>query len=226
VARQLFFPSPETDVIMEEAIAELAAAGAEVVDPVEFPSFDEFSSSSAELDVLLLEFKTDVALYLETRRGGPKTLADLIDFNNANAAKEMKWFGQEIFDLSESRGGIDDPDYAPALADSQRISRTEGLDAVFNTYNLDAIVAPTGSPAWTTDLINGDHFLGGTSSYAAMAGYPLVTVPMGDAFGLPVGITFMGRQWAEPTLIKLASGFEAVRGARIVPKFLTTAPRK
>ncbi len=226
VARQLLFNSPETNVIFDDAVAALTAAGAVVVDPVEFPSFDEFSSSSAEFDVLLFEFKTDMALYLDTRNGGPKTLADLIAFNNANADVELKWFGQEIFELSEATGGIDDPGYATALADSQRISRTEGLDAVFAEHDLDAIVAPTGSPAWPTDLLNGDHFLGGTSSYAAMAGYPLVTVPMGDSFGLPVGITFMGRQWAEPTLIKLASGFEAQAGARMVPQFLETLGRE
>ncbi len=225
VARQLLINSPETTALFEEAVAALTAAGATVVDPVEFPSFEEFSGSSAEFDVLLLEFKTDLALYLETRVGGPKTLAEIIEFNNANADVELKWFGQEILELSESRGGIDDPDYAPALADSQRISRTEGLDAVFAEHNLDAIVAPTGSPAWPTDLLNGDHFLGGSSSYAAMAGYPLVTVPMGAAFGLPVGITFMGRQWAEPTLIKLASGFEAQAGARTPPGFLETLGR-
>ena len=97
---------------------------------------------------------------------------------------------------------------------------------MFADHDLDAIVAPTGSPAWPTDLLNGDHFLGGTSSYAAMAGYPLITVPMDDSFGLPVGITFMGRQWAEPTLIKLASGFEAQRGARLVPQFLETLGRE
>ncbi|MGI9599341.1 MAG: amidase [Acidimicrobiales bacterium] len=225
VARQLFINSPETSAIMEGVIARLAGHGVDVVDPVEFPSFDEFSSSSAELDVLLLEFKTDVALYLAGRVGGPKTLADLIDFNNANADAEMRWFGQELFEIAQGRGGIDDPDYAPALAASRRISQTEGLDAVLDNNNLDAIIAPTNSPAWPTDLLNGDHFLGGTSSYAAMAGYPLVTVPMGSSFGLPVGITFMGRRWSEPTLIKLASGFESKLGAREAPQFLQTLDR-
>lgn len=226
VARQLLFDSPETNAIFDDAVAALGAAGAVVVDPVEFPSFNEFSGSTAEFDVLLYEFKTDMALYLATRIGGPKSLTELIAFNSDNADVELKWFGQEIFELSESRGGIDDPGYAQALADSQRISRTDGLDAVFALHNLDAIVGPTGSPAWPTDLLNGDHFLGGTSSYAAMAGYPLITVPMGDSFGLPVGITFMGRQWAEPTLIKLASGFEAQRGARMVPQFVESLSRE
>jgi amidase len=226
VARQLFFNSPEMLAIMEDTVATLAALGAALIDPVEFPSFDEFSTSPAEFDVLLLEFKTDIARYLETRNGGPKTLADLIAFNTANADVEMPWFGQEIFELAESRGGIDDPDYPAALEASRRISRTEGLDAVFAANELDAIVAPTASPAWATDLVNGDLFLGGSSSYAAMAGYPLITLPMGSSFGLPVGITFMGKQWDEPTLIKLASGFEAQVAARQAPTFLPTLPRE
>ena len=226
VARQLFIgASPETDAIMNDVVSKLADHGAVVVDPVEFPSFEEFSTASPEFDVLLLEFKTDMALYLETRVGGPKTLADLIEFNNNDAERELKWFGQEIFEIAEARGGIDDPDYAPALAASLRISRDEGLDAVLDDNNLDAIIAPTGTPAWPTDLLNGDHFLGGSSSYAAMAGYPLVTVPMGSSFGLPVGISFMGRRWAEPTLIKVASGFEAKLGARQKPEFIETLSR-
>jgi amidase len=224
VARELFFFSPETEAAMEEAIAALGALGATVVDPISFPSFAEFAVSPAEFDVLLFEFKTDIALYLETRVGGPKMLADLIAFNNANAAAEMTWFGQEIFELSETFGPLTDPAYAQALADSHRISRDEGLDAVLDGESLDAIVAPTGSPSWPIDLVNGDHFLGGSSSYAAMAGYPLVTVPMGTSFGLPVWITFMGRAWSEPTLIKLASGFEAGVAARTRPEFLSTLP--
>ncbi len=225
VARQLFFDSPETSAIMERVIAALPGQGAVLVDPVEFPSFEEFSTASPEFDVLLLEFKTDLALYLDTRVGGPKTLADVIAFNTGDAAVELKWFGQEIMELSEATGGIDDPDYPGKLAASLRISRSEGLDAVLDANNLDAIIAPTGSPAWPTDLVNGDNFLGGTSSYAAMAGYPLVTVPMGDAFGLPVGLTFMGRRWSESTLFKLASGFEATLGARQPPRYLDTLSR-
>ena len=226
VARQLFFASPEMVAVMEEAVARLAGFGAVVIDPVEFPSFEEFSTSSSEFDVLLLEFKTDIARYLETRNGGPKTLADLIEFNNANADVELKWFGQEIFELAESRGGIDDPDYLPALEEAFRISRTEGLDPVFAANDLDAIIAPTASPTWTTDLVNGDIRLGGSSSYAAQAGYPLVSVPMGDSFGLPVGITFMGKRWDEATLITVASGFEAQYQARLLPQFLPTLPRE
>lgn len=225
VARQLFFDSPATMAVMEQVIAALPGLGVELVDPVEFPSFEEFSTASPEFDVLLHEFKSDIARYLATRDGGPRTLADLIRFNTDHADRELRWFGQEIFERAEATGGVDDPAYPAKLAASLRISRDEGLDAVLDGNGLDAIIAPTGGPAWPTDLVNGDHRLGGTASYAAMAGYPLVTVPMGAPLGLPVGITFMGRRWAEPTLIKLASGFEATRGARRSPEFLPTLGR-
>lgn len=220
VPRQLTVNSPEAMAAFEETVAAVRAAGATLVDPVEIPSYDEFTTSSAELDVLLWEFKADIAEYLATRSAGsPRTLADLIRFNEQNAEEELRWFGQELFEAAQSRTGLDDPAYAAALATSRRISRTEGLDAVLDEHDLDALIAPTGGPAWMTDLVNGDNFLGGTSSYAAMAGYPLITVPNGSVFGLPLGVTFMGRAWSEPTLIRLASGFEARTQARISPKF-------
>lgn len=220
VPRQLTVNSPEAMAAFEETVAAVRAAGATLVDPVEIPSYDEFTTSSAELDVLLWEFKADIAEYLATRSAGsPRTLADLIRFNEQNAEEELRWFGQELFEAAQSRTGLDDPAYAAALATSRRISRTEGLDAVLDEHDLDALIAPTGGPAWMTDLVNGDNFLGGTSSYAAMAGYPLITVPNGSVFGLPLGVTFMGRAWSEPTLIRLASGFEARTQARISPEF-------
>ncbi|WP_151524524.1 amidase [Serinicoccus kebangsaanensis] len=220
VPRQLSVNSPEAMAVFEESVAALQAAGAVVVDPVEIPSYDEFSTSSAEFEVLLWEFKAGIADYLSTRSAGsPRTLADLIEFNLANADEELRWFGQEVFELSQTFTGLDDPAYAETLATSRRISRSEGLDAVLDAHDLDALVAPTGGPAWMTDLVNGDNFLGGTSSYAAMAGYPLVTVPNGSVFGLPLGMTFMGRAWSEPTLIRLASGFEAQTHARFAPRY-------
>lgn len=226
VARQLFHGgSPETTAVMDGIVELLAGFGSTVVDPVEFPSFEEFTNASPELDVLLLEFKTDLALYLETRIGGPKTLAELIEFNRANADTELKWFGQETFEAAEARGGVFAPEYAAAVAASLRISRDEGLDAVLDAHDLDVIIAPTGGPAWTTDLVNGDNFGGGSAAYAAMAGYPLITVPMGSVFGLPVGISFMGRRWSEATLIKVASGFEEKLGGRQTPRFLPTLER-
>lgn len=217
VARNLFGFSPEADAVVEEALGLMASAGAVIVDPTNLDTADEIGGP--EFEVLLFEFKTDVGLYLETRTpGSPTDLAGLIEFNNANAEAELKWFGQGIFDLSETKGPLTDPAYLEALETGQRLAREEGLDKVLEENNLDAIVAPTGSPAWPTDLINGDHFLGGSSSMAAVAGYPLVTVTAGYSFKLPVGITFMGGAWSEPTLIKLASGFEAARGPRKKPR--------
>ena len=175
--------------------------------------------------MLLYEFKADIRRYLATRSAGsPRTLADLIRFNEANAGHELRWFGQEIFELAQAKGPLTDPAYRQALRTGRRLARDEGLDKVLGEHNLDAIVAPTGSPAWPTDLVNGDHFLGGSSSVAAVAGYPLISVPAGFAFGLPVGITFMGAAFAEPTLIRLASGFEAATAIRRAPDYEPTLP--
>ena len=149
-----------------------------------------------------------------------RTLAELIEFNTANASIELPYFGQEILELALNIGPITDDAYREALETSHRLSRTEGIDAVMDEYDLDALVAPTGSPAWPTDLVNGDHFLGASSSPAAMAGYPLVTVPAGYSYGLPVGLTFMGRAWSEPTLIGLAYAFEQATMHRRAPQFI------
>jgi amidase len=154
-----------------------------------------------------------------------KTLSDLIAFNNAHADTELKFFGQEIFELADS-----DPfsasDYAAALADDRRLGGKDGIDQLVKPLGgpYDALIAPTGSPAWTTDLINGDHFLGASSFPSAMAGYPIINVPAGSPFGVPVGISFIASQFSEPLLIKLASGFEAVTKARIVPQLKATLP--
>jgi amidase len=211
--------SPETDALYEHAIAVMRSAGAVIVDPADLPTAAEIASDPSEFTVLLYEFKQDIATYLATRTGlSVHTLADLIAFNNAHAAQELKWFGQEIFLLAES-----DPftaqEYADALARSHSLSREQGIDAALAANNLDALVAPTGAPAWTTDLINGDHFLGASSSASAMAGYPIVQVNMGYSFGLPVGISFIGTAFSEPKLIKLASGFEHVSQARRPPQY-------
>jgi amidase len=211
--------SPETDALYEQAIALMKSAGAVIVDPADLPDADELAADPSEFTVLLYEFKQDIAAYLATRTGlSVHTLSDLIAFNNAHAAQELKWFGQEIFLLADS-----DPftaqEYADALARSHSLSREQGIDAALAANNLDALVAPTGAPAWTTDLINGDHFLGASSSASAMAGYPIVQVNMGYSFGLPVGISFMGTAYSEPKLIKLASGFEHVATARRPPQY-------
>ncbi|MCO5177035.1 MAG: amidase [Thermomicrobiales bacterium] len=214
--------SPEADGIVEAAIQAMRDMGATVIDPADIPTADQMASSNAEFTVLLYEFKADLNAYLATV--GPdvpvRSLADLIEFNTANWEIEMPYFGQEIFEMAVDLGGLDDPTYLAALAESHTLSREQGLDAVLDQYDLDALVAPTGSPAWPTDVLNGDHFLGASSGPAAMAGYPLVSVPAGDSFGLPVNLTFMGRTWSEPTLIALAYAFEQGTMHRRAPRML------
>ncbi|MDQ4045356.1 MAG: amidase [Chloroflexota bacterium] len=211
--------SPEADAICNAAIERMREMGAEIVDPANIPTAEEIATSPAEFTVLLYEFEPDLNAYLETCPDGvPHSLAELIAFNEAHADVEMPYFGQEIFYLAAGLGGLNDPTYLEALETSRRLSRTEGIDAVMDELGLDALVAPTGSPPWPTDLINGDHFLGASSSPAAMAGYPLVSVPAGYTYGLPVNLTFMGRAWSEPTLIALAYAFEQGTMARQTPR--------
>jgi amidase len=217
----VFGASPEADVIGEAAVAELGRLGATVVDPADIPGVNDIGGP--ELTVLLCEFKDDIAAYLsQLRNTDMRTLADLIAFNEANAERELRWFGQEIFLQSEATGGTGDPAYAEALATSKRLAQ-EGIDQTMDRHDLDAIFSLTAGPPWTTDLVNGDHFLLGSSTPAAVAGYPNITVPAGFSFGeLPVGVNFIGRRWSEPTLIKLANGFEQGTRARHAPRFLPT----
>jgi amidase len=217
----VFGASPEADEIGEAAIAALGRLGATVVDPADIPNQDQVGGP--ELTVLLCEFKDDVAAYLsELRHTSMRTLADLIAFNEANASRELRWFGQELFLQAEATGGTADPAYADALATSKRLAQ-QGIDQTMDRFDLDAIFSLTASPPWTTDLVNGDHFLLGSSTPAAVAGYPNITVPAGFSFGeLPVGVNFIGRRWAEPTLIRLAYGFEQGTRARHTPRFLPT----
>jgi amidase len=220
VARKFFSFNDSVDKLMNEAIDLIKKSGATVVDPADLPTHGKYDDS--EFEVLLYEFKTDINKYLS--RLGPdfpmKTLKDLIDFNGKNRDKEMPYFGQEIFIKAEAKGPLTDAAYKKALAKDIRMSRKEGIDALMNKHKLDAIIAPTGGPAWTTDLINGDHFTGGSSTPAAVAGYPNIQVPAGFAFGLPVGISFFGRAWSEPTLIKLAYAYEQATKFRRPPQFL------
>jgi len=216
--------SPETDRIYEAALAAMADAGAILVDPADLPTIDEIGTGEAEFTVLLFEFKRDLNAYLATRTGVPvQTLGETIAFNEAHADRELKWFGQELFELAEA-DLFTEEQYLEALARARAIGGELGIDAVLAEHELDALVAPTSSPSWPTDLVNGDHFLGASSSPAAIAGYPIVNVPMGDAFGLPVGLSIMGTAWSEPTLIQLASGFEAATNARLKPQFIPTLP--
>jgi amidase len=224
VARdQGFGFSEKTDAIMEVAIQAIADAGATLVDNLNISALESPTSGASETTVLLFDFKHDVAAYLSTRPGGPRTLQDLIDFNNAHAAQELKFFGQELFIQAQATDGFSDPKYIAALADSQNKSRA-ALQKIFADNRLDAIVAPTNSPAWVTDLVDGDHFELASTGPAARAGYPLITVPAGFTFDLPVGITFMGLPGSEGKLISLASTFEHVHRVRRVPQFLPTLP--
>lgn len=222
IARQFTGATTETDEIFEQAVQVLRRAGAVVLDPVEFPSFDEFNADQSELIVLIYEFKRDLNAYLATRSGVPATtLADVIQFNIDHADRELKYFGQELLELAEAEV-FSEAEYRQALVRGRQLAADRGIDAVLATHNLDAIVAPTNSPAWPTDLINGDAFLFGSSGFAAVAGYPLVSVTAGYVFGLPVGITFMASAWSEPKLIRIASGFEAAADAWRAPRFLPT----
>jgi amidase len=225
--------SPHADAVFDSAVTAIGSAGATLVDPVSFPHLADINGGLAEFTVLLFDFKIDIANYLKTRTGVPiasPTLQALIDFNNANANQEMPFFAQEIFDLANlfsSNPKATQPlglSYNDSLAIDQKIGATEGIDQLLKDNNLDALIAGTDSPAWPTDLINSDHFVFGTSSPCAIVGYPIINVPAGMSFGVPVGISFMGTAFSEPTLIKLASGFEAVTQARQKPQFLQTLP--
>jgi len=221
VARKKFFGySPEADALVETAIDVLRRQGAVIVDPADIPHAGEYDDS--ELTVLLYELKADLAAYLAVWAPGAKvkTLADVIAFNEANKATEMPYFGQELFLQAQAKGPLTDQVYLDALAKDQRLSRTEGLDVVFARDSLDAIVAPTGSPPWPTDLVNGDHFLGASSTPAAVAGYPSVAVPVGYSFGLPVGMSFIGKANSEAKLLTLAYAYEQAAKPRKAPRFL------
>jgi len=173
---------------------------------------------------LLYEFKADLNSYLAGL--GPQapvhTLEEIIKFNEAHAKQEMPYFGQELFVQSQEKGPLTSKEYLDALEKAQRLTRKEGIDAIMDKYKLDALVAPSGGPAWLTDLVDGDSFGGGSSSAAAVAGYPDITVPAGFIFGLPVGISFFGRAWSEPTLIRIAYAFEQATKVRKPPRFLPT----
>jgi amidase len=211
------------DHVLEEAIAAMREAGATVVDPADIPTIDRIRRNSAEEIVLVYEFKRDLNAYLGTRGGVQvRTLAEVITFNEAHRDAELRWFGQEWLSLAESdRYGK--RQYTAALARARRQGGRDGIDAALERHHLDGLIAPSGTPAWVTQLDGGDPRSGGSSGPAAMAGYPLISVPAGQHEGLPLGITFMGTAWSEPTLIRLASGFEAVTRARRKPGFLATS---
>jgi amidase len=220
VVRKGFGLPSSVDPVLAEAIAALKHAGAVIVDPADIPHIAKLSDP--ETLILDFEFKAGIAAYLATRGPGfpMKTLADLIAFNSANHEKEMPWFGQEIFERSVKKGPLTDPKYRAAVATCRRLSRTEGIDAVMAAHRLDALIGITAGPSWPTDLVNGDRYTGGSSTPAAVAGYPHVTVPAGWVHGLPIGLSFFGKAWSEGTLIRYAFAFEQATKARRAPQFL------
>lgn len=219
VARNFFGFNDMVDQVMEEAIKAMRDKGAEIIDPANIETVKEIEK--IEFDVLLFEFKDDLNRYLSNLPApvATRNLSDLIAFNMTNKDKELPWFGQELFLLADKKGPLTDKVYLKELADLKRFAGKEGIDATLEKNKLDAIIAPTGGPAWTTDWVNGDHFSGGSSSPAACAGYPSITVPAGFIFGLPVGITFMGTAWSEPLLIKIAYAFEQATRHRKAPEY-------
>jgi amidase len=221
VARKMADLHPQVVARFDAALEAMKKAGAVIVDPADVPHAGEYDAS--ELEVLLYELKADMNAYLSALPSSPvRSLADLIAFNETNKAQEMPWFGQELFLMAEEKGPLTTPAYREALEKNLRLSRQEGIDAVMDAERLDALVAPTGGPAWLIDLVNGDHYTGGSSTPAAVAGYPSITVPMGDVRGLPVGITFFGKAWTESRLLKLAHAYEQETKMRKAPKYVKT----
>jgi amidase len=222
VGRVYFGQRPDVDKAAEENLAALRAAGAEVIEIDDL--FDRSAFGKDPFQVLLYEFKTDLDAYLAGL--GPsvavKALADVIEFNEKNADREMPFFDQSILLEAEKKGPLTEPAYRKALARVKKLSQAGGIDRAIEKYRIDAIVAPSAGPAWVTDLINGDNGSGGSSGLAAMAGYPHITVPGGFIRGLPVGFSFFGPAWSEPTLLKLAYAFEQQTQHREPPRFLPT----
>ena len=223
--KQYFGYSAGADALVEDAIKVLKAQGATIVDPADIPTAGQLDD--CEFEVLLFEFKAGLNSYLASRGATSKvrSLAELIAFNTREREREMPYFGQEILEMAEKKGSLTSAAYRAALARCRTRSRTQGIDAVMTRLKLDALIAPTGSPAWPIDLVNGDHFLGASSSPAAVAGYPNITVPAGGVHGLPVGISFFGRRWSEAKLIGYAYAYEQVTRHRKPPTFADTLGR-
>jgi len=221
VLRKAFGFNPAVDKLMESALEVMKKQGATLIDPVEIETSGKFGET--EFLGFMYELKADLNAYLAWL--GPnapvKTLKEVIAFNEKNAAKEMPYFGQENFLKAEEKGPLTTQEYIDAIAKNHELAGKQGIDATMDKHKLDAIVAPTGGPAWLTDFVNGDSFSGGSSEFAAVAGYPNINVTAGFSYGLPVGISFFGRAWSEPVLIKLAYGFEQATKFRKAPRFLS-----
>jgi amidase len=224
VVRKYFGFNDAVDQLMNNLVDEMKRAGAEITDPADIPTIGKFDDT--ELLVFMYELKADLAAYF-ARLGDTapvKSLKDVIEFNEKNKTKEMPYFGQDLFLKSQEKGPLTTKEYLDALANNRKLTRAEGIDFVMDKFKLDALVAPTGGPAWLTDLINGDHSSGGSSNAAAVAGYPNINVTGGFLYGLPVGISFFGRAWSESTLLKIAYSFEHLTKARQKPMFLPSIP--
>ncbi|MCK5076219.1 MAG: amidase [Calditrichia bacterium] len=220
VARNYFGFHPKVDELMNTAIEKMKELGAVIVDPANIETRGEYGSSS--FDVLLYEFKADLNKYLASldKNVAVHSLKELIKFNEANKDLEMPYFGQDILHLAQEKGDLSSREYIDALKKVKELSRDKGIDATLKKHNIDAIIAPTGGPAWFTDWVNGDHFLGSSSSPAARSGYPNITIPAGFIHGLPVGISFFSTAYSEPLLIKLTYAFEQATKHRRPPQFL------
>ena len=223
VARQFFGFHEPTDRAFVAVLATLEKAGAVLVDPVTLPAIE--TVADAELTVLLYELKADLNTYLAQLGPGArvKTLAEVIAFNERHADRELKWFGQDLFIKAQAKGPLSDDEYLKARALCLRIARDEGIDAAMKQHRLDALIAPTGGPAWRSDMVIGDHFVGGGSTTPpAIAGTPSITVPAGQVQGLPIGLSFFAGAWSEARLLALAYAFEQATQARRSPRYLTS----
>jgi|UniRef100_UPI00404B7101 amidase len=222
VLRDVFGSYPKLDVVLEEALTVLRSAGAEIIDRVSMPSMMEMGT--AELEVMLYEYKVGLNAYFASL--GPdapvKSLAELIEFNRVNKDKELQYFGQEYLEQAEAKGPLTEQAYLDARTKCRQFSRTEGIDQALAEHQLDALVMITNGPAWIIDPINGDSYTGGSSSWAAVSGYPSITVPAGNVSGLPIGISIVGPAWSEARLLQLAADFERHNVPRLLPRFRPT----
>jgi amidase len=220
VARQIFGFNDRVDRIIEGAIDTLKSLGATIIDPATIPTYSKLSEP--ENEALLYEFKADLNAYLEKRGGSVRSLKEVIEFNEKNRDRELPYFAQDLMTKSEAKGPVTGREYQSLVSRLNKLAKSDGIDATMTKLALDALIAPTDGPAWPTDYVNGDHFTGGASTPAAIAGYPHVTVPAGFVFGLPVGISFFGSPRTEVKLIRYAFAFEQATKARRAPQFLPT----